>query len=365
MKSYVQTISIFALFLLFKLCDNVYAQGIGVYAPLLGNGDAITIATASSGITDYRGLSGGNGNPALYNTGRNELLLEAEFWDGIPLQSGVRSPGARFGAGETGYLVSTQNSSFMLAYIPRKHIHASAGPYGNSEKKDRLTSNRLETAYARQFGDDFQTGIAVRWIRGEYATGNLVDGAYDLETIYRPSLIEIAIGINKQYNSFSLGAVLESPATGVYEKGIDSNIGGARYKTKHNFEGAPSIRLGAGRNGELVNFDSDVLFRPVESVTGDNTVFDAEGYIFEYGISTSQSFFQDLNMYSGARLRIGDLSAGNSLIAGIGAAYFVNNDLTINGGMGILIPVSHGYEGATLEDMLPFTLRIGVLYHGE
>ncbi|MDP8205578.1 MAG: hypothetical protein P9L92_02855 [Candidatus Electryonea clarkiae] len=345
--------------------SGTYAQGIGIYAPHLGSGDAITISTAFSGITQVSGLSGGRKNPASYFVERNELLIEGDMWDSVPIQSGVSSPGARFGVSEIGYLIKAPNSVFTFSRVPRNRIHASGGPYENTDKKDRLGHNEIEAAYAVRIKKTTDFGVAVRWVRGEFATGSLIHDVPGIETIYRPSFFEIAFGLRKKNEKLSWGIVIETPAFGRYEKGVDNNVDMARDKSYHSFKGAPALIVGAGYAGKGFGLDADFSLRSVENVSSQNTAFDDKGLILENGIALNWTISDKSKLYSGIRSRMGTVEESRSLIPGLGISYLIAEDITLNAGAGMLLPISGGYSGTTLEDLYPFSIKIGILYHGE
>jgi len=352
------------LAILFFIPLTGLSQGIGVYAPLLGYGDALTMAGAASGISMDTGLSGGFRNPACYLVDRNELIIEGELWDAIAVQSGVETPDMRLSLGAVAYLVSTGAGTFVLSYVPRSRIQATAD-YPSEQINARLAYSRLEFGYALPLGERNSLGMTIGWIRGVYGTGVLRPGARDIETLYHPSLLAATFGYRHRFADWMIGAVLTSPEIGKVVSRIPAQIGLHRDEYTIDYEGAFGIRLGVGRALGNSYWDWDVSYQPASTVTHEESTLDGSSDLFESGLFGQLRIMPKIAARAGFRYRSASGDGGDSILLGVGGRYEVLNDLQLTGAMGYLLPVGSGYRNSPLDDVHPFVLRAGIMYHGE
>ncbi len=353
------------LLILFSTAISSRAEVGTLYAPPLGRGNVYDLSSAFSGITRDRSVTGGRRNPALYLSEGNEVLIEANLWNAVPVQSGIESPGLRAGIGAINYLTKLGKGSLTIGYIPRSRLQSS-GKYPSGDVNARLAFSELEIAYAKQIKLLDSFGLAARWIRGEFATGVIRPGMNDLETLWRPNMFEFSAGFIKLYDSISVGFVLESPAFGEIVERYPIGNGERREERSISETGNWGTKIGTGIRGKKSAIDLEMSY----SFSG----------MIEAGISYRQTLQERLDILTGLRATFNnqynfipnldqESDQGNedfgvsSVIAGLGLEYSVNDDLKVVSGVGILFPGNY-YIVTPLEDLRPFVLRIGILYSG-
>lgn len=357
------------LFLLFPL--GLYAQGLGVYAPPVGSGNALTIAHAYSGLTLNDGAAGGSLNPAGYLTDRNEMLVEGGFWTAPTFKTGVDYITPRLDVGKIAWLMRSTKGSIVLAFTPKSHFQAGAlyknpiADNGESEVVNRVSYYKYEFAFARPILDDYAFGTSVGWLRGTYATGILTYSS-DQDTVHTPSMLEVTVGFRKITGKIRWAIVLEAPAMGdIVIRTPEASGVTIREKEEFRYQGAWGYRAGIGYHGQIIQTDFDLLIRDANAITVNSENLTGNGLMFSSGLALRIQFRQNMSLDFGGRWSTGDADPSKWLLFGIGSDYKLNEELSLQGAIGWLHPIGDSYSQTALDDATPLDIRVGILYYGK
>ncbi len=342
------------------ILNPVLAQGFGVYGPVMGYGDALQVARASSGVALGSGVSAGLNNPAQYVCDRNEMTVEGSIWGAASYRSGTDSRSPRIEVGSVLYLTRLGKGNFVLGYVPRSCVFGGV-EYQYVTHSARLGLLNIEAAYARSLFKGLDFGAAVRWVTGTYGVGAIASGSARIEDLYEPNLYEVAAGLRWNRERYAWGASVVFPAVGtVVHRDPDGN-GFSRASTDITFNGAPTFRVGFGIRGEEYSAEWDGTLTLANGINHNTTVFDGEGIYEETGIAIHYRGWDPLTLDTGIRARFGDPAANGYLIYGLGGQYALSEGLALQGGAGFMLATWGDMADYPIGKLYPFVLRFGVL----
>ncbi len=342
---------------------TTHGQGLGVYAPPLGYGNAWGMAHANTGVTLDSGLVAGDRNPAAYLTGRNEIYGEGGAWGAFSISHLVGGPDMQFGAGTINYLTALGPGSFVIGYIPMSRLQRGA-EYPTGEVIDRVAYHRVEAAYALGVSELWALGISASMVGGTRYTGVIREPA-DLDTTYSPTLYEFTAGLRKRRGDFRMGIVITAPAFGEIEVRRPINIGNRRDRISHDFRGGWTVRIGLGLMRRLTGIEFDIELCDADAARLDGQFIPDGSRLVSAGVAMTARVSPVLSVGAGFRARWSDPEVNEYLLQGLGISYAVTPDVTMYGSGELYFPVGDRVAGTTLEDIRPYAVRAGVMYHGE
>ncbi len=346
-----------AVLFLIVFPGSSHAQMWGAYSPELGGGNAATISAAGNTTAIDSGIVAGVSNPAGYFTSRNEILFEGDLWGSLSIQSHVKSPQPRPDFGSIFYLAKIKSCVFALSYRPLRHYQASA-VYADGDLVSRAKFSEVEAALALRNRRGYSFGMALTWMNGTLSSLD-INNVYRLEEVHR-TVQYLALGLRKQVNNVKIGLVVEPPSLGVLNVG-EPAISNIRDYTEYSFSGLWGLRMGIGVEDTSYAGELDVSFHNANSVDVDNFNSNTKGLLMAAGMSAKYQWQQDLLLQMGFRYGYAETESGRHLLYGIGARYEVTPEVALLAGIGIVQGVDRNY--AALDDVLPYDLRIGILYH--
>ncbi len=338
----------------------LFAQGYGVYGPVLGFGDALQVARAATGVANHHGASAGLLNPAAYFSEQNEMIIEGAVWGAITLQAGTEPRGFRLGLGSVVYLTRLGKGNLAVGYVPRMSVFGGVR-YQHLTHSARLGYVNLEAAYARPLTKTIQWGAAVRWVDGVYGVGAISSGSARIEDLYEPRLVETVVGLRGRGERFTWGAVVTLPPLGIVAHGYPLGFSLSRGWEDLEFSGAPTFRVGLGLKGEESSVEWDGSLTLADGINHDATVFDGEGLFHESGIAFSYDGIEPISFNGGLRARFGAAEANGYLMGGAGGTYTLSPELALQAGAGMLLTSWGDMKDYPIGELYPWVVRMGVL----
>ncbi|MBZ0265864.1 hypothetical protein K8I28_14485 [bacterium] len=353
-------ICLLLIILQFRVADSS-AQSYDISGPKIGAGSAFTVGNAYTGAALDTGLAGGTINPAAYLSVRNEMILEADVWGSVSLQSGVKSPEPIPAFGSVYYLTRIKDNSLVISYRPARRFYA-GGKYPVGELIHRSKFSEFEIAYATEIRQNLALGISAVWTNGTMATLE-ADNPHRLEKIHRAVLYDIRVGIQSRSGAVRWGVALEPPKFGNLRVGEPVNVGELRDYYDHDYTGGWGAVGGIGMLRGDVAFEFDASVHQADAIEISGYPTNAQGILASTGMSVRGQVQEKVHAFGGVHFNYSETEAGRHLLYGLGATYDATPDITIVGGIGILQPLDKNY--AALDDVFPYDLRAGILYHGE
>ncbi len=364
----------FRIFLLLAgvlILVDANAQNIGVHQSFLGAGNAWNVGNAYTGTAIGQGLIGGVRNPAGYYTNRNELLGEGDLFNAFSKQSGVGSPAMHPGPGMLGYLLHTRSGCFAFSYVPVQRLKTGA-EYSYGELVSDSNVNALEFAYATPVTPTIRIGAALRYIMGYYKYGFEGEG-FSEPTKYSPELWGMRLGVQgivqgENNRSYHWGIAFDSPCRGVVETAV-YDLSNHRSRSDSDYTGTTVVHAGGAVISSTMEIEVDISYtfdtKNYDWFTDETIVIEGNNLDPYLSAGGAIRFWvrEDARMSLGIRNFSMEDAALAFLLVGIGGEYYWMEDFTIYGGIGYFHPLDYNYMA--IEDVRPFDLRIGVVFHGE
>lgn len=344
------------------IAGAVHADGLAPYAAPMGAGDAWGVANANTGVALDSGLVGGVRNPAGFLTDRNEIMGEGSAWGAFAIRNRVSPTGLTYGAGSIGYLNSYDSGSLFVIYQPRTQVEEGA-QYLGSEVVDKQNITEIGAGYALRGPKDLALGLYLGSLRGQSYFGILQHDT-DQDTVHTPRLWLARAGIQKRSGNWRWGASLEGPPIGsiIVERPV--NVGNKRQKQVYSYRGAWTARAGVGLDrGAGHGYEADITFANTGSaLIGDDPVA-AGSSLLSTGVSGRWRWNDQLRIATGLRYRFKDPRDRSLLLFGIGGEYAFTDQVLLYGGGGLMFPVGNSNRNTVLEDIRPWLIRGGILFH--
>lgn len=347
----------------FLLPSVVHARPTLPEATPFGYGTSWNIATAYSGAALDSGLVGGVMNPAAYVSSKNELLGEGQVYSNLSAQVGVTAPSLRWGAGSIGYLNRYKQITMALVYIPLESLE-SGYTYGTSQVVQRSQQSEISIATAIPLSERSSVGVQIGNIRGTSNDGVLQSEA-DGDTSLAPHLVEFRLGARYTGQRWSVALAVQAPPFGSISIDRPVNVTNRRESRDFSYRGSGSATLGIGyRTGQMMYAVDATVRNPGFSRIGDAAV-SSDGIQADLSGSLRWQTTDMLQLTAGLSMRLVDPDSRKHLIFGIGGSYEPTPEITLIGGAGLMFGMGDGVKGIPLENVRPWVLRGGAIFHGE
>jgi hypothetical protein len=328
-----------------------------------GFGTSWNIATAFSGAAVDSGLVGGLLNPAALVSSQNELLGEGQVFGNLSAKLGVSAANLRFGAGSIGYLNRYKKVTMAFAYYPLEALE-SGYVYETDKVITRSQHAALSAIVAFPVSRRISAGLEVGSIRGTSNDGVLLS-ASDGDTSLAPHLMDLRIGTRIIGKAWSFSMAFQAPPFGSVSIDRPVNVTNRRESRTYSYRGAWATTFGLGYRRSQVVYALDGTIRQLgfrrfggNGIPGDGVQADLAG-------SLRWKVTEQLQLTTGLSARLLDPNQQKHLIFGIGGSYEPTPEITLIGGAGLLFGVGNGSSGTPLENVHPWVLRGGAIFHGD
>ncbi|MCB2211684.1 hypothetical protein KQI52_06180 [bacterium] len=360
----MRQIFIVAAVCLLMLAGSTQASEISVYGTFMNGGSVLNTATANSMMILDDGLLSLWTNPAGILSDRHQIFAGGSLQTAYSTQSQVSPANVKAGIGMIGYLYTFPTSAFALAFTPRNSVEASA-EYNLSttsyEIRNTFTYSEVTATYARKLGRGYSLGVSAGPILGQGKAGAITE-SNPQETLYSPLLWFARIGLKQKTGVMSWGLALETPSIGKFTIEEPTLVGYQRTKTDIDYSGALGVRAGVGWDMRFMGVEMDALYYNTDmiQVDGESANFDAP--VLSVGAAAQMQVHELVRARMGLRVRVEDPNDRSFLQLGMGGSYTISEELLVYGSGGIMFPYGDGIKGTAYDDLLPFTLRAGVIY---
>ncbi|MFH0883103.1 MAG: hypothetical protein V2A56_08960 [bacterium] len=328
-----------------------------------GFGTSWNVATASSGAAVDSGIVGGLLNPAALVSSRNELLGEGQVFGNTSAKLGITAANLRWGAGTIGYLNRYKDVTMAFVYYPLESFE-SGYSYETNEVVMRSQYAAMSAIVAFPVAKRISAGLQIGNIRGTSNDGVLLSES-DGDTSLAPHLMDIRIGTRITGDAWSMSIAYQAPPFGSMSIDRPVNVTNRRESQTYSYRGSWATAIGIGYRRPQVVYSLDGTIRELgfrrfggNEIPGDGLQADLSG-------SLRWKTTDRLQMTIGLSARLLDPNQQKHLIFGIGGSYEPTPEITLIGGAGLLFGVGDGSSGTPLENVHPWVLRGGAIFHGD
>jgi hypothetical protein len=342
----------------------VNADELSVYNSFLSAGTALNTGSANSMMVLDDGVMSMWTNPGGLITEHHQIYAGSILTSAYATQSRVSSSDYKAGLGMFGYLYSLKNSAFGLGFIGRNVEESSAKYSRVGETRNSISYSEITMSYAHILGDGYSLGVSAGPILGRARDGVLVNES-DHDTLYTPLLWFARFGIKKSMGNWRWGLALEAPATGKVTVEQPVNLGSLRNKNDVDYSGAMGLRAGIGWGTDIAGVEADLLYFRTDMIQVDGNATEFTTNLMSAGIAGHLRFNELVSLRSGIRFRFSDPEELTFIQIGTGGSYILSPELTAYVSGGMLLHTGDEITQTVYDDVVPFILRAGVIFHNE
>jgi hypothetical protein len=357
-------ISIYAIILFVLMTGFVNAGDLGVYNGFLTAGSTLNTATANSMMVLDDGVFSMWSNPGGLINDHHQIYASSVLSTSVATQSQVTPANYKAGIGMFGYLYTMEKSAFGLGYIGRNVEETSAEYSRVGESRNSISYSEITASFARKLTSEYSLGISAGPIVGRAEDGILVSDS-DRDTLYTPLLWFARIGLKHSRDNLRWGVSLETPAMGKFTVEQPVNVGYQRDKRDIDYSGALGIRAGIGWENDNAGIEADVLFYEmnVVQVEGLNADFDSD--LISAGVAGRLQLNEQIGARAGIRMRFSDPEDLTFVQFGAGGSFVISPEVTAFVSGGLLLHTGDETDRTVYGDVLPISLRAGVIFHNK
>ncbi len=341
----------------------VKADDLSVYNSFLSAGTTLNTASANSMMVLDDGVMSMWTNPGGLLTEHHQIYAGSILTSSYATEARVSPSEYKAGLGMFGYLYSLKNSAIGLGFIGRNVEESSAKYSRIGETRNSISYSEISASYAHTLGNGYSLGISAGPILGRARDGVLENESAQ-DTLYTPLLWFARLGIKKSMENWRWGVSLETPATGQFT--IEQPVlGSLRNKNYISYSGAPGVRAGIGWANSFAGVEADLLIYKTDMIQIDGVSTDLTTNLISTGVSGFLQINELISLRTGVRYRISDPEDLTFTQLGIGGSYILSEELIAYTAAGILLHTGDEITRTVYDDVVPYILRAGVIFHNE